>query len=98
MKDMTNFQELLEIIKKYHKGKDYVYSTQVKILRSPDSTRNSDDGKESYDIYSPELKKEARKLMLNGDAEDGGFSRFGTEVEGKWYQYEKGEGNQPDKF
>ncbi|CAG8645609.1 25446_t:CDS:2 [Gigaspora margarita] len=37
---------------------------------SPDNTRNYSYSQETYDIISPELKKEARNLMFNGDTED----------------------------
>jgi len=51
-----------------------------------------------YQIFSPQLKKECRRIILCGYVEDGGFSRFGMNIGFKWYEYEKGNGTQPDKF
>lgn len=53
---------------------------------------------EVFEIHSPQLKKEARNLVLDGHTEDGGFSRVGREIGEKWYEYEKGDENRPDKL
>jgi len=64
MAESNKFQELLKTIKEYKgNGTDYAYSTQVGGRSSPDKTRNYSYSKETYDISSPELKKEARKII-----------------------------------
>ncbi|CAG8534919.1 11105_t:CDS:1 [Diversispora eburnea] len=93
------FQKLIEIIKKYKgNGIDYAYTSQTGGRSSPDNTRNHSYSKEVYNIYSPELKKEAREIALFGHTEDGGFCRFSTEFNGEQYEYEKGDGSNPDKL
>ncbi|MEG7978397.1 MAG: hypothetical protein NY202_00275 [Mollicutes bacterium UO1] len=86
------FQELLEIIKKYNgNGTDYAYSSKLGGSSSLDNTK----------IYSPELKKEARKMVIPTlDIGDNGVCRVGaTSVNGdKFYEYEKGAGSKPDRF
>ncbi|CAG8849041.1 22263_t:CDS:1, partial [Racocetra persica] len=52
-----------------------------------------------YEIYSPQLKKEARRIIFGENwTEDGGLSRFGANIGDKWQEYEKGEGTKPDKL
>ncbi|CAG8693129.1 2570_t:CDS:1 [Ambispora leptoticha] len=102
MTERNKFQELLETIKKYKDNvTDYAYSTQVGGRSSPDKTRNYSYSKETYEISSPELKKEARKIIFGEDkAGDGGLYRLGLSPDSgnTFYSYEKGDGSQPDKF
>ncbi|WNE40028.1 MAG: hypothetical protein GBAus27B_000095 [Mycoplasmataceae bacterium] len=71
------FQKLLEIIKKYKNGSDYIHSVKTKGKCSPDNYRSYCVSWDNYTIYSSELKKEARNFMLEGSVEDGGFQRRG---------------------
>ncbi|MCE8169698.1 MAG: hypothetical protein I3273_06310 [Candidatus Moeniiplasma glomeromycotorum] len=89
---MTDFQQLLNKIKEFKDGIDYTFNGR-ELLNNQEYKK-----KENYQIHSSQLKKEARKIMLNGDTEDGEFSKFGAEIDGKWYEYQKSDGNQPDQF
>ena len=95
---MVKFQELLNKIKEYKgDGTDYFFT--VVELGNHD-TGEKFEKSDLYQICSPRLKKEARKLIFGeNNTEDGGFCRLGMRgYNDKHFSYEKGKGNQPDKF
>jgi hypothetical protein len=80
---VEKFQELLNIIKKYRICSDYDFDGH--------SLGNAHSGeifeeKSIYTIISPELKKEARRLMLVSSELGGAelYRRTGREVDGKY--------------
>src|SRR6185437_13431767 len=92
------FQEFLEIIKKYSgDGTDYLLFNQH---LGSHYTGKVFENADRYEIYLSELKKEARKIIFGEDnTEDGRFCKLSSGgTNDKHFSYEKGEGNQPDKF
>ncbi|MEG7978999.1 MAG: hypothetical protein NY202_03750 [Mollicutes bacterium UO1] len=68
-----DYEKLLEKLKEYQAGTDY------KLFLYTDYQGTRKQHKEVCHIISPQLKKEARKIIFFGDIEDDGFCRAGTE-------------------
>ena len=78
---MMEFQKLLNKIKEFKDdGTDYILNN----VESGNSLSGEIYKEESvYQIFSPQLKKECRRIILCGYVEDGGFSRFGMNIGSK---------------
>ena len=78
---MMEFQKLLNKIKEFKDdGTDYILNN----VESGNSLSGEIYKEESvYQIFSPQLKKECRRIILYRYTEDGGFSRFGMNIGSK---------------